>query len=94
MYTSYTGSKYTTRDINYQEFNRDSSPKYNTSPIDIGLLFATKNYHLIKSVVSTLHDCEKDSLITKYIDGDLIVLKALLDAGACYLCDSVRVITN
>ncbi len=47
-------------------------------------LFDTRNYDLFKSMALLLKDCGKDALITKYTEGDLIAVKALIDAGTCY----------
>ena len=56
--------------------------------VDYKLLMGTNNPELIKLVVSFLPDYEKDTILSQYKAGDLKIVKAMLDAGACYFFES------
>jgi transcriptional regulator with XRE-family HTH domain len=56
--------------------------------VDHELLMGTNNPELIKLVVHFLPDFEKDTILSQYKAGDLKIIKALLDAGACFFLES------
>lgn len=56
--------------------------------VDYKLLIATNSPELIRLVVSYLPDYEKDTILSQYKAGDLKIIKALLDSGACYFLES------
>jgi hypothetical protein len=77
---------------------RDDPNKYKfdffPAKFSVGLVIGSCNYKFTKEFIEMLPDYIKDDILTKYIDGDLNVIKGLIDAGACYICNSVETVSD